>query len=256
MLMRISLIVAILAALGAGTLNILQVRGKINTLISQRDDYHTNLTQTQSTLATTQKELASTKTDLAQTQQQLADAKSARKKAEDTAAAQTKIAADLSDKLAKVTQDRDAAQADLAAYKATGKSPDEILKLVALIKQDSDTIAAINDEKAVLTRSVARLTSELNRFIGNGENIIKLPADLKGKVVVVDPKWDFVVLDIGDEQGVLENGELLVSRDGKLVAKVIVRTVEKGRCIANIMPGWKLGEVFEGDLVSPAHPAS
>ncbi len=254
--MRISLIVAILAALGAGTLNILQVRGKINTLISQRDDYHTNLTQTQSTLATTQKELASTKTDLAQTQQQLADAKSARKKAEDTAAAQTKIAADLSDKLAKVTQDRDAAQADLAAYKATGKSPDEILKLVALIKQDSDTIAAINDEKAVLTRSVARLTSELNRFIGNGENIIKLPADLKGKVVVVDPKWDFVVLDIGDEQGVLENGELLVSRDGKLVAKVIVRTVEKGRCIANIMPGWKLGEVFEGDLVSPAHPAS
>jgi len=255
-LMRISLIVAILAALGAGTLNILQVRGKINTLISQRDDYHTNLTQTQSTLATTQKELASTKTDLAQTQQQLADAKSARKKAEDTAAAQTKIAADLSDKLAKVTQDRDAAQADLAAYKATGKSPDEILKLVALIKQDSDTIAAINDEKAVLTRSVARLTSELNRFIGNGENIIKLPADLKGKVVVVDPKWDFVVLDIGDEQGVLENGELLVSRDGKLVAKVIVRTVEKGRCIANIMPGWKLGEVFEGDLVSPAHPAS
>jgi cell shape-determining protein MreC len=255
MLMRISLIVAILAALGAGTLNILQVRGKINTLISQRDDYHTNLTQTQSTLASTQKELATTKTDLAQTQQQLADAKSARKKAEDTAAAQTKIAADLSDKLAKVTQDRDAAQADLAAYKATGKSPDEVLKLVALIKQDSDTIAAINDEKAVLTRTVARLTNELAKYTGP-DPTIKLPADLKGKVVVVDPKWDFVVLDIGDEQGVLENGELLVSRDGKLVAKVIVRTVEKGRCIANIMPGWKLGEVFEGDLVSPAHPAS
>jgi multidrug efflux pump subunit AcrA (membrane-fusion protein) len=255
MLMRISLIVAILAALGAGTLNILQVRGKINTLISQRDDYHTNLTQTQSTLASTQKELATTKTDLAQTQQQLADAKSARKKAEDTAAAQTKIAADLSDKLAKVTQDRDAAQADLAAYKATGKSPDEVLKLVALIKQDSDTIAAINDEKAVLTRTVARLNNELAKYTGP-DPTIKLPADLKGKVVVVDPKWDFVVLDIGDEQGVLENGELLVSRDGKLVAKVIVRTVEKGRCIANIMPGWKLGEVFEGDLVSPAHPAS
>lgn len=253
--MRISLIVAILAALGAGTLNILQVRGKINTLISQRDDYHTNLTQTQSTLASTQKELATTKTDLAQTQQQLADAKSARKKAEDTAAAQTKIAADLSDKLAKVTQDRDAAQADLAAYKATGKSPDEVLKLVALIKQDSDTIAAINDEKAVLTRTVARLNNELAKYTGP-DPTIKLPADLKGKVVVVDPKWDFVVLDIGDEQGVLENGELLVSRDGKLVAKVIVRTVEKGRCIANIMPGWKLGEVFEGDLVSPAHPAS
>src|ERR1019366_9124546 len=37
MLMRICLIVAILAALGAGTLNVPQVRQKINTLISQRE---------------------------------------------------------------------------------------------------------------------------------------------------------------------------------------------------------------------------
>jgi hypothetical protein len=52
------------------------------------------------------------------------------------------------------------------------------------------------------------------------------------------------------------NGELLVSRDGKLVAKVVVRSIEKDRSIANVVPGWKLGEVIEGDEVSPAHPAS
>jgi len=253
--MRISLIVAILAALGAGTLNVLQVRDHITTLITQRDDYHTQLTDTQGKLAKTQKDLDTTQKNLAQTQQQLTDAQAARKKAEDTAAAQIKRADDLSDKLTKATQDRDAAQADLAAYKATGKTPDEIGKLVLLIKQDQDAIDAINGEKALLTRSVARLKNELAKYTGP-DLTVKLRADLKGKVVVVDPKWDFVVLDIGDEQGVLENGELLVSRDGKLVAKVIVRTVEKDRCIANVMPGWKLGEVFEGDQVSPAHPAS
>jgi hypothetical protein len=64
------------------------------------------------------------------------------------------------------------------------------------------------------------------------------------------------VLNIGENQGVLPDGELLVSRDGRLVAKVIVRSLEKNRCIANVMPGWKLGEVIEGDEVSPAHPAS
>ena len=83
-----------------------------------------------------------------------------------------------------------------------------------------------------------------------------LPADLKGKVVEVDPKWEFVVLNIGEDQGVLEEGELLISRDSKLVAKVIVRTVYKKSCIANIVPDWKLGEVFEGDMATPAHPAS
>jgi len=56
--------------------------------------------------------------------------------------------------------------------------------------------------------------------------------------------------------GVLQNGELLVSRDGKLVAKVIVRSVQRDRSIANLVPGWKLGDVYEGDQVIPAHPAS
>ena len=253
--MRISLIVAILAALGAGTLNVLQVRGHISTLISQRDDYHTQLTQTQATLDTTKKTLATTEKNLADTQQQLADSQAAQKKAEAVAAAQQKKADDLVAQLAKATQDRDSAQADLAAYKGTGKSPQEILQLIALIKQDQDTINALNEEGRKLNRSIARLRNQLNELIGTNY-VVTLPAGLKGNVVVVDPKWDFVVLNVGDEEGVLPDGEMLVSRNGKLVAKVIVRTVEKDRCIANIMPGWKLGEVFEGDVVTPAHPAT
>jgi len=65
-----------------------------------------------------------------------------------------------------------------------------------------------------------------------------------------------VVLDIGETEGAVPDAELLVSREGKLVAKVILRTVEKNRSIANIVPGWKLGEPIEGDEVTPAHPES
>ena len=253
--MRISLFVAILAALGAGTLNVIQVRDHINTLIQQREEQRTQKEAAQADASKTHAELTKTQKTLADTQQQLADAQNARKKAEDVAAAQTKRADDLSDKLTKATQDRDAAQAELAAYKATGKSPEEISKLVLLIKQDQDAISAMNEEKKVLARNLLRVQTRLDELL-NESFVVKLRADLKGQVVVVDPKWDFVVLNIGDEQGVLPDGELLVSRDGKLVAKVIVRTIEKDRCIANILPGWKLGEVFEGDQVTPAHPAS
>jgi len=35
-----------------------------------------------------------------------------------------------------------------------------------------------------------------------------------------------------------------------------VNTVHKDQSIANIMPGWELGEVMEGDQVIPAYPAS
>ena len=74
--------------------------------------------------------------------------------------------------------------------------------------------------------------------------------------MVVDPKWDFVVLNIGSDQNLKEKGQLLVSRNGKLVAKVIVSSIQKDRSIANVMPGWKLGQVIEGDEVTPAYPSS
>ena len=124
-----------------------------------------------------------------------------------------------------------------------------------MLKESQEAVEIVNEEKVVLQRALTRLQARLAKYEGP-DPTIRLRADLRGKILVVDPKWDFVVLNIGQDQGVLENGELLVSREGRLVAKVIVRSVEKNRCIANVVPGWKLGEVIEGDEVSPAHPAS
>ena len=88
------------------------------------------------------------------------------------------------------------------------------------------------------------------------KSCISVTIGASGKILVVDPKWEFVVLSFGEEQGAKRDGELLVSRNGRLVAKVVIRGIEKDRCIANVMPGWTFGEVAEGDLVIPAHPES
>ena len=45
MLIRISLILAIIAALAAGTLNVLQVRDKISTLVTDRNTQRDNRAQ-------------------------------------------------------------------------------------------------------------------------------------------------------------------------------------------------------------------
>jgi uncharacterized protein (DUF3084 family) len=255
MLIRICLILAIVAALAAGTLNVLQVRDKISTLVTDRDTQRDNRVKAEGEREKAKKDLAKTEKDLTQANQELTGAKSDREKAVATAAAQTKRADDLSDKLAKTTQEREDAETKLAAYTATGVSVEQVGKLSRSLKSAQEAIEVANEEKIVLQRAISHLKTELAKYVGP-EQIIRLRADLRGKILVVDPKWDFVVLDIGQNQGVLEDGELLVSRDGKLVAKVIVRSVEKDRCIANVVPGWKLGEVIEGDEVSPAHPAS
>ena len=255
MLLRISLIVAILAGLGAGVVSYLEVSDKIPALQKQRDDEHTAKVNEIAAHGKTKTELAKTKGELKQTQQDLADTKDERDKAVARAETQSKRADELSDKLTKVTADRDDAQNSLAAYKATELSPDQVITLSKNLKAAQAEIQVVNGEKVVLLHTISRLTNELAKYIGPDE-VVKLRADLRGKIIVVDPKWDFVVLDIGEDQGVISEGELLVSRQGKLVGKVIVRSVEKGRSVANLVPGWKLGEFIEGDEVCPAHPAS
>lgn len=255
MLLRISLIVAILAGLGAGVVSYLEVSDKIPALTKQRDDEHTAKVNEIAAHNKTKTTLKKTEGELAQTQQELTQTQGERDKAIARAEAQTKRGDQLADKLAKTTKERDDAQNELAQFKVIGLSPDQVLALNKELKNANTEIAAINGEKEVLMRNVTRLRTRLDKYEGTN-SFVKLPPDLHGKILVVDPKWDFAVLNIGEDQGLLEDGELLVSRQGRLVAKVIVRTVQKDRAIANLVPGWKLGEIIEGDEVSPAHPAS
>jgi flagellar biosynthesis chaperone FliJ len=255
MLIRISLFLAILAALAVGVVNVVVVKDKINTLVTDRNTNRDNWHSTQNELARTNKVLVATLGTLKQTEQTLADTQSERDKAVANAIAQGKRADELSDKLAKTTKERNDAQNDLAAYKATGFSAEQVGTLNHTIKDLQDEVAAVNGENKELLHAKDRLQARLNKYEGTNVTVY-LPPDLQGKIVAVDPKWEFVVLNIGEDQGVLPNGELLVSRDGRLVAKVIVRSLDKNRCIANIVPGWNLGEVIEGDEVSPAHPAA
>ncbi len=255
MLLRISLIIAIIAGLAAGALSYIQATDKIPALIAQRDDQKKAKDTEIAAHKKTTSELKKTAAELASTQSELADTKADRDKALAKADAQAKRADDLNVKLVKVTQDKEAAENDLTAYKSSGLTPDQVSKLNKTIKDANAQIFAINSEKALLKRSLDRANSELDKY-RTPDSFVKLRADLHGKILVVDPKWDFVVLDVGEDQGVISDGELLVSRSGKLVAKVVVRSVQRDRCIANILPGWKLGDPIEGDEVTPAHPAN
>ncbi|HET7625157.1 MAG TPA: hypothetical protein VFM25_07820 [Verrucomicrobiae bacterium] len=255
MLTRISLIVAIVAGLAVGGINFIKVKEKITTLMTERDNERTQKETAQRDLASTKKELAKTTADLTQTKQTLETTTSERDKAVAQAASQKKRADQLTDELATTKKDRDNAKAALESYVASGLTSQQVVNLANDLKKARETIAGAQDENKVLDRKIKKLQTELAVY-KTPDYVVLLPPNLKGKIVVSDPKWNFVVLNVGEDQGVLENGEFLVNRDGRLVAKVRVTSVQKDRCIANVMPGWRLGEVLEGDQVIPAHPAS
>ena len=70
MLIRISLILAIIAALAAGTLNILQVRDKISTLVSDRDAQRAARVTAESEKDKAKKDQAKAEKSLAQVSQE------------------------------------------------------------------------------------------------------------------------------------------------------------------------------------------
>jgi hypothetical protein len=255
MLLRICLILAILAGLGAGGVAYYEFSTQIPQITQQRDSEKDAKNVALTQLSNTNKILVKTRADLAQTQQELADTKSNLDKAVAKADAQSKRADDLQDKLAKASADLQDTKDKLTEYEVSGLKPEQVVRLKQDLIDSQKQIVAMTGERDLWQRRYAATYARLQKYEGV-ENFVKLKPDLKGNVVVVDPKWDFVVLNIGEDQGAVQEGELLVSRDGKLVAKVVITSVQKGRCIANILPGWKLGEVIEGDVVTPAHPAS
>jgi hypothetical protein len=248
MLMRICLIVAILAGLAAAGLNFVTVKEKITTTLKERDDFHTERDKEASDKVKAQKLAKETQTKLDKTAEELGSTKEERDKAVAEAAEQTKKATTLAENLKTTQQQRDAAQNDLAAWKALGIPVDQIKATLATLKRVSDERDAILEEKKILLANNRKYKEKIDSIL-NPEHTVELPEGLKGKVLVTDPKYDFVILDIGEKQGVLEDGQMLVNRNGRLVAKVRIKSVQSDRSIANVLPGWKLADVMEGDQV-------
>ena len=255
MLIRISLIVAIVAGLAVGVLNFVMVKEKIITLHTNWQSELAEHKKFEKLFTDTDRDLKKRTAELKQTKAELEATTAAKEKAETELAAQTKRADKLTEDLKKTTEERDNAQAELAAYKATGHTPQQILGMNKEFKKLQDTLEGVQAENKLLGRNLAKTKAALRRYTDPLEPVY-LRADLRGRVLVSDPKWNFVVLNVGEDEGVLQDGELLVNRDGRLVAKIVVRSVQKNRSIANVLPGWELGHVMEGDQVIPAHPAS
>jgi len=249
---RAALVVVILAGLATTGLNVILMKDKITSLQSNLRDQSASRLRAESDLAITKEGLQQTRGALQQTAAALKTAEEANQTLLASVEEQNARADKISQRLALIQEKYDDARANLAAYESV-MTIQQAANASRQIKGLQQALAAMEEENGALAKVVAQREAELNFTHGT---IVSLPAELAGTVLATDPKWRFVVLDAGKDQGVVKRGELLVSRGGKLVGKVIVQRVEKDRSIADVMPGWELTEILEGDAVIPAHPKS
>ena len=244
-MLRISLIIALVASIAALVISQVKVADKIHGL-------EVKLTETEQKLQTSITAEAKAKKDAKdataaadQAKRQLETTKTELAAASEKADQQEKRANELAAQKDTLTQQRNDAQAELAKWKASGLT---LERIQATIIENSKLLGENNglkEENKVLGRQLTQTRAELDILTGRIDKV-PLPPGLKGKIIAVDPKYEFVVLDIGEAQGVLKRGEMLINRSGRLVAKVRILSVETNRCVANVLPNWRQGEPIEG----------
>ena len=115
-------------------------------------------------------------------------------------------------------------------------------------KAKSDLDAAVAEQKIMQDQLDAN-KSQIDALMTdiNNEKTHKMPG-VSGKVTFVDHAWNFVILDVGLNSGVVPNGELIVYRGKSFLGKVRVTKVDPADSVAEILPDIK-GDIQIGDAV-------
>jgi gas vesicle protein len=252
-MLRIFLVIAVIAGL-AGLFGAYQAGEKIRTISSDRDQAREAADASKAAENKAKADAKKSKDEADKAKTDLTTAVEDLKATATRLVEQERRAADLETRLAKSEQDKTRAQQDLSAWAALGIPIEQIKAVQARLRKVVEERDAFGQEKQVLARALQIVEAELRRYKGETTEV-KLPANLQGKVVSVDPQYQFVVLDLGRSHGLLERGKLAVSREGKMVAQVRVMKLEANRAVANILPETKQADVAAGDSVFTSYEA-
>jgi hypothetical protein len=247
-MVRVFLIIALVGALVSGAFTFL-LNGKKKEALASLSQSQTELQTTKGQLSKTQGDLKTAQAGLADTQKQLDDAKATGQAAQASLADAQKKVDDLTGKVTAAEQKANEAQAAATDAKGQLGAASDAAKAAQAKADDLDKQKRqLADDLDASKKEVDRLQDVMKRS-KNGD----MPPGINGKIVDVNRNWNFVVLNVGEKDGVVENGELVVSRTvaGKkeVVGKVKVVSTEANTAVADIEVTTLQGQIQKGDDV-------
>ena len=239
---RIFLFITVIAGIAAGVFGyLLDTQKQANLAL-----YHTtdsNLKKTAKTLADTSKDLESTKSTLSETQKNLDDTASKAKALQDDLSKAQAKASDLEQKITAAAQKVSEAQGEAADLKT------KLGEQSAAAQEAKAKVAKLETDLRIKTDDLASQKAEVARLLDLKQRATKgeMPPGITGQVVSINTNWNFVVLNIGEKQGVVPNGELIVYRNKQYISKVRVANTELNTCVADILVESQKSAIQVGD---------
>jgi hypothetical protein len=110
-------------------------------------------------------------------------------------------------------------------------------------------LAELRAEKRELEREHAALLGKEAGGVPIGEVKVSTGLKLKGKVLVVNDRYDFVVVDVGARDGVEKGMVLIVHRGNQFIGKCQVEKVYTDKAAADLVLDWMKDDILVGDGV-------
>jgi len=200
---------------------------------------------------TTSEDLKSTKTTLDKTKEDLTDAQAKNQELSLTAEKLDKDLTSTKSNLESTNSKLKVTQEQLQTYtdELKGKKPTDLFTEITDL---SEKVKVAESENKLLASAKEKMEVELKKLRESEE--LRRPGgtksiSLSGKIVAVNPTWNFVILDLGKNDQVVEGLSMVIYRGEKMIGKVKVATVDATTSVADLMPGTPAQAIEVGDQV-------
>lgn len=232
---KIILYIAVVAAIGAAAVS-------FNTSL-QKKQLTIDLTQTTDSLNQTKSKLAETAKNLDETTKakEALDARVTSLSSEvdnvkaSLAASETRVA-ELQTSLTNSETHAKEVEDKLSQIQAMfgDKTPEEIVAAADQAQKDADDL---RNQLRIAEDKLAAVQGQVTKYQAEEDLRRKgvSPPGITGKIVAYNSQWNFVVLDVGKNQGLVENSELTIMRNDEKIGKIRIASVDATTAVADVV---------------------
>ena len=184
---------------------------------------------TQTDLENTRQDLENTRAELESTKAQLEDARTQIVQLNETIRAKDQELEEKSNVIAGLEDEK----ASLTA---------QVADLTTQIAGLQDQVAQLEEDKSVLEVQLEKCDKELHKEI-------TMKPGTTGTIVYANKDWNFVVIDIGSNDGVQSTAEMIIHRGEEMIGKIKISAVRDDVSIAEVLADYQKATVKEGDHV-------
>ncbi len=209
--------------------DLLRLDSELNKATSVANAVLLGWNDTKTDLENTRQDLENTRAELESTRAQLEDARTQIVQLNETIRAKDQELAEKSNVIASLEDEK----ATLTA---------QVADLNNQVTSMQDQIAQLEEDKSVLETQLEKCDKELHKEI-------TMAAGTTAKIIYANAEWNFVVIDIGSNQGAQTTAEMIVHRGENMIGKIRLSAIRDDVSIAEVLPEFQKETVKEGDNV-------